>query len=709
LLILGLGCNRVDVDPGWPRATGPNLLLVTIDTLRADHVGTYGAADALTPALDRLAAEGVRFETAIASSPLTLPSHASILTGGYPPTVGVRHNGVYLLEEEEETLAERLDAAGYDTGALVGSFVLARRFGLAQGFRFYDDEMSQKSAAITGYLERSAEVVTERAIAWLSTAQRPFFLWVHYYDPHFRYQAPPPFGERFADRPYDGEIAYVDFQLARLLERLRASGDLPQTVVVATSDHGESLGEHGEPTHSYTLYDAVLRVPLIMRGPGIPAGRTISGVVRSVDIAPTLLALLGLEPLSESDGISLQPVWSDAGGPPDIAYAETLATELELGWSPLYAIRTRRFHYVRAPRPELYDLASDSGQLVNLVETKPESAAAVAAELDEQVQTILAGAKQAAPVETDEQTLERLRALGYALTGDFDEKSGLDPKDGLQALRALWAANEAYDANQFERARKLVERAMERMPQSSRAHALLAFIYLHTGEAARALPHMQSAADLARRSAYYRAMVGEIHQELGNADAAQAAFHAAAALDPREPFAQTGLMGEQARRGNFVAAQRHARQALESDPFDVMVRVKIGKVWDSVGQHVWALEAFEDAVRVDPDSKYAHMQLAIALARLGRVQASQAHRERAGHLAVDPELASRLGLAYARSGRLEPAEAVLRDLLAAHPDHRPARRELVRVLRASGRAEEAADLEAASFEARDREADGGTS
>jgi arylsulfatase A-like enzyme/Flp pilus assembly protein TadD len=714
LLLLGAliglaACNRIEARRGAPVGSGPNVLLVTIDTLRADHVGVYGAAYAATPNLDRLGAEGVRFETAIASSPLTLPSHASILTGRYPPGVGVRHNGVYRLAESAESVAERLRAAGYDTGAFVSAFVLAARFGLAQGFDHYDADTSLEYSGPGGYLERRADAVTDRAISWLASAERPFFLWIHYYDPHARYRPPPPFTERFAERPYDGEVAYVDAEFGRLLKGLRDSGELDRTFVIATSDHGESLGEHGEPDHGYTLYDAVLRVPLLLRGPGLPSGKVVGELVRGVDIAPTLLALLDLEPLSQSDGVSLEPLWRDAGTPPGPAYAETLAPELELGWSPLYAVRTPRFHYVRAPRPELYEVSSDPRQRRNLLEHDPQRAKQIADELDAQIDAILAQAVEEQSGALDPETRERLNALGYALPAQPPPRTGLDPKDGLRLLGDFWAANEAYARKDFSEARELLDRVLERMPESSRAHALLAFLHLHTGDPGQALPHMEAAADLAPRSAYYRALVGEIQQELGNAQAARAAFHAAAALDPSEPLAQIGLMGEQARQGNLAAAELHARTALAGASRDATVRLKIGKVWAGVGVHARALEAFQDAVRLDPDSEYARMQLCIALARMGRAEASRKHRAQAGEMARDPWLVSRLGLAHARGGNLESAEAVLRELLQAHPDYRPARRGLARVLRASGRAEEAESLEATDLEAKRPEADGGAS
>jgi len=275
-LLLGLpGCN-------WLRAgrtNGPSVLLVTIDTLRADHVGAYGAKDVATPTLDALAARGVVFEEAMAAVPLTLPSHASILTGQYPPTHGVRHNAVFVLDDAIETLAERFQAEGFATGAVIASAVLDPEFGLTQGFDHYDADIPQDRATSAGFFERPAAAVTDAALRWLGAESGRFFLWVHYYDVHAAYRPPEPFATRFAALPYDGEAAYVDQEIGRLLGELDRSGRLASTLVAVTSDHGEGLDEHGEGSHSYFIYDSVLHVPLILAGPGVPAGRRVPRVV----------------------------------------------------------------------------------------------------------------------------------------------------------------------------------------------------------------------------------------------------------------------------------------------------------------------------------------------------------------------------------------------------------------------------------------------
>ncbi len=522
--LAGSACNRVELQTA-PESGRPNVLLVTIDTLRADHVGVYGAPEAQTPSLDALATGGTRFETAIAATPLTLPSHASLLTGLDPPRHGVRHNGVYHLGDRVETLAERFRAAGYATGAITGAVVLARRYGLDQGFERYDDGTTSRVSGAGGFLERNAGEVTDRALGWLGSASHPFLLWVHYYDPHHDYRPPQPFASRFAANPYDGEIAYVDSELGRLLDGLESRGLRERTLILVTSDHGESLGEHGESTHAYTLYDAVLRVPLILSGPGVPQGRVVPSLVRAVDVAPTLLALAGLPAFAEADGEPLTPHLQDGPPPPArLAYSETLATRIEQGWSPLFAARSERHLLVRAPRPELYDVEADPAQLENLIATDPERFRPEIERLARALDERIAGSEEQTPLALDGDSLAQLRSLGYALPSRPVEQSGLDPKDGLASLSSVLGGVAAYDAADFAGALVLLERAVQELPASSMAHAYLAYTHMRLQRPERALPHIEAAVRLAPESAYYQAVLGDTQRQLGNADAAAAAY-----------------------------------------------------------------------------------------------------------------------------------------------------------------------------------------
>ena len=335
--------------------------------------------------MDTLAAAGVRFQHVISPVPLTLPSHATLLTGLDPPHHGVRHNSIHRLPDGIPTLAEGMRHAGYATAAVVGALVLDRRFGLDRGFDHYDDAMGGRRSGVVGFAERRAGAVVDAAIDWIGEAPDRFFLWVHLYDPHTAYDPPRGFASAFGTRPYDGEIAYADAEIGRLLAAVRERRGSDGLLVALTSDHGESLGAHGELTHGYSLYDATQRVPLILAGPEIPAGTVVSEVVRLKDVAPTLLAAVGAPALMGATGIDLLPHFAaprSARWSPQIAYVETLATQLDFRWSPLKGLRTDRYKYVRAPRPELYDLHTDPNEMSNIASEEPERVDALARELE---------------------------------------------------------------------------------------------------------------------------------------------------------------------------------------------------------------------------------------------------------------------------------------------------------------------------------------
>ena len=351
-------------------AIRPNVLLITLDTTRADRLGSYGYSGASTPNLDRLAAAGVRFNRALSSAPLTLPAHASVMTGRHPYTHGVRNNGHFTLAADVPTLAAAFEAAGYETAAFVSSFVLDRQFGLARGFTRYDDALDEAPAGgMTSLeLERRGDRTVAAASDWLAsrssrTATQPFFLWVHLYDAHHPYVPPSPFREQFAGRPYDGEVAFDDALVGALLQR--AGFGSATTMVVVAGDHGESLGDHGESTHGLFVYEAALRVPLIMAGPGLAAS-VVSEPVGLIDVAPTILDIAGLGALPNADGRSLRALMTNGGAgeeaPP--VYAETYFPQFFMGWSPLRTIQTGRWKFIEAPEPELYDLLADPAEKV---------------------------------------------------------------------------------------------------------------------------------------------------------------------------------------------------------------------------------------------------------------------------------------------------------------------------------------------------------
>jgi len=418
-----------------------NLLLVTLDTTRADRLGVYGNSAIKTPTLDHLAATGVVFSTVTAVAPLTLPAHASLMTGRYPTSHGVRANGLFRLGDEFETLAERLLAAGYRTGAVVSSFVLDEQFGLSQGFEVYDDNLGEGQLEDSRhYREQSAAVTTERALRWLKEVRTErFFLWVHYFDPHHEYAPPSPFAERYADNAYDGEIAYVDDALGRLLDGL--AGSRSRTLVAVVGDHGEGLGQHSEMTHSYLSYDATLRVPLILQaGERLGGGVHIARPVSQVDVAPMLASLLGVP---FAGGGVTQDLFAPAKEEHPVFF-ETLAGRLDYGWEPLFGVAVGHMKYIHSSVPELYDRERDPDELVNLAPGDP----ATTERLGRLVRDMFSDDLAAVPtpsVDLGLEDLERLQGLGYMGGGNADPApvaAGLTPQSMMRYLTRVELAQD---------------------------------------------------------------------------------------------------------------------------------------------------------------------------------------------------------------------------------------------------------------------------
>ena len=474
------------------RPRPPNLLLVTIDTLRADHVGAYGDRLAATPVLDGLAARGTRFEHAESAVPLTGPSHSTILTGLYPPAHGVRDNVNFVLDARHPTLATVLKKAGYRTAAFVGAYPVAGALGFAQGFDEFDEGFHVSPVPGEG-AERPGNEVAEAAMAWLAKTKSdpsPFFVWVHLYDPHAPYRPPAPFRERFADRPYDGEIAFADAQVGRVLDALRSEGQADRTVVVVLADHGESLGEHGESTHAVLIYEATLRVPLVMAGPGVPAGRVVSERVGTVDVAPTALGLLGVAPPAGLQGRDLRGALAGERLHREPAYGESLFGRLNCRWSSLRAWTDGDWKLINGARPELYDLARDPGERQDRAGEERERVERMREALGAAVARMAPGGDRAQAVALSPDQQERLRSLGYAGGGSggggaLDEPGLPDPRTRValyERLQGLLAAPPAAAARATDEAVALADQD----PGNPFAHFAVASLAYHAGELARA-------------------------------------------------------------------------------------------------------------------------------------------------------------------------------------------------------------------------------
>jgi len=476
-----------------------NILLITIDTLRSDYLGCYGQEAVNTPEIDRLAAEGALFSFCVAHNPLTLPSHANILTGSDARTHGIHDNSGFRLQPEAITLAEALREAGYETAAFVGAFVLDNRFGLDQGFDLYDDYYGINREGNPLITERPAEEVVQPALRWIAERSGgPWFAWVHVFDPHAPHVVPPPFDETYRDNLYAGEVSYVDYAFAELFDHLRETGQLDSTVVVITSDHGEGLGDHSEQTHGIFAYNSTLQVPLIIRAQWlIPAGALIDRRVHHIDLMPTILESVGLPVPDSSEGESLLELFSaSAPSPPPDCYFEALSASLNRGWAPLRGLFSGQWKYIDLPIPELYDMNSDPHETTNLVESRGSTA--------RQLKNILAGMTAgeqdalSARRSEDEETRRRLQALGY-LSGtsqptDEEYGPGDDPKALIGLSNRLDQATEAAANGDLMTARTILESLTTEYPDMAVAYSQLASVLQDAGRPREAVEILERAA-----------------------------------------------------------------------------------------------------------------------------------------------------------------------------------------------------------------------
>jgi choline-sulfatase len=700
-LILNGGC-RAGASRSSP-AEHPNVLLVTVDTLRADHVGCYGYKDASTPAIDALANRGVRFETAVAHAPLTGPSHASILTGRIPLGHGFRNNSGFTLVPRVRTAAEEFRQASYRTAAFVSGFPLDRRFGFDRGFETYDDHLPRgNDRRRTPYVERFADATTDAALRWLASLKSAgpasrWFLWVHYYDPHAPYEPPADLAEQFSRTPYDGEIAFVDRQLARLLQALDDKNETGRTVVLVTADHGESLGEHGEGTHGVFVYDATLRVPWVMAGPQIPAGRVSRTVARSIDVLPTLADYAGLERRNDVDGRSVRAAADGQEMPDAPSYAESLYAEMELGWAPLYAWRTAEFKFIKAPQSELYDLANDAAETTNRLNEQR----ARASDLGRRLEEILRRAPPAVAAPTvDTDAADRLRALGYLSGGRAAHAAGTavrDPKDGVRFLprlnRAMSAARTEPELAIRELTAVIGEDPGVFMARRTRAVAYaaagrheLAIADLRAldkegqltpedaivlGDNLRFAGRLEEAALILERTGRENPTFAQPLISLADVRIQQRKYDEAAALCERvlklvpDHIEALRRLGDLAllREDSAAAATRYDR-ILAVDARDVSALTKLGVVRVRSGRADEGIDLFRRAIQHEPGNAEALLYLAGALASRGRPADALPYFERALEAGPPSTVAlNGLGLTRQAIGDAAGAEAAFRQSL----------------------------------------------
>lgn len=619
----------------------PNVILITIDTLRADRLGCYGYAEAQTPNIDQLARAGARFTRAYTPVPITLPAHAALFTGSSPMATGMHDFSGNKLPADAVTLARVLREHGYATAGFVGSAVLDSRFGLNQGFETYFDhfDFSRLLETNLDQMERRGDLVADEALGWLKRRPlrpgQPLLLWVHLYDPHFPYTPPEPYASRTWTSPYDGEIAFDDAQVGRLLNFLKQQKLFDNSVIVVAGDHGEGLGEHGEQTHGFFIYNSTLRVPLIIKIPGI-APRVIGDEVSLVDVMPTLLQALKIPVPAGVQGRSLlgQILGRPAANPSQL-YGETYLPLLHFRWSQLRSLQSRGMKYVDAPRPELYDTRTDPRELKNLFQARQSLAHEMRDRLHSLIRRLTPPTSRGAEKElTDPALLERLRSLGYvAVTaGSFAEASGKalpDPKDRIQVYELVSAALIDGQRGRYEASLGKLREAEKSEPASLTIHYLMALNYFRLKDYRRAIGRFQSALQIDPKFALAAYYLGLSQVQTADLDAAADSFQRAVELDPTNFSAAFNLGAAYLKKNRVVDALGQFQRAVEINPGYAQAHEALGELYLYLGRNEDAARSLERAVELAPGSARIHQNLGRAYQALGRRAEAQREFDRA--------------------------------------------------------------------------------
>jgi arylsulfatase A-like enzyme/lipopolysaccharide biosynthesis regulator YciM len=643
---------------GWK---GNNVLVLTVDTLRADRLPAYGCKDVKTPAIDSLAARGVLFERCATATPLTLPSHTTLFSGTLPIHHGVRDNGAFTVPGELPLLAELFRARGYATAAFVSAFVLDSRWKLNRGFDVYFDQFDTRKENLLsiGDIERSAGDTMDAALDWLKgrDARKPFLLWVHLFDPHAPYAPPPPFSEEYRDRPYLGEIAYADSQIARLLAYLQEQGLSEKTAVVFAGDHGESLGDHGEDGHGFFVYEATLHVPLIVVPPGSGKAARRPEVVSLVDVLPTVVELAGLALPSVVQGRSLVPLLSGRGGlEPRPAYSETYYPRIHFGWSELEALDDGRYKLIESSDPELYDLATDPSEKENLVGKDRERYLAMKRQLASLTAGWARNPLNARPAVSDPESVRKLASLGY-LTGATEPAApgrgpaasplskiavynklsaarSLTPSDANKAekmLREVLAEDPAvvdarvalaslyFKQHRYGEAISALEDAIRRRPADASLVVALAMALRSGGRARDAEKFLENRLEGGLADARLEFLLGAIAEDRGDRAAADAWFAKGIAGEPRSAAARSALAEVLLNRGDLEGAEREAKLALQIDPRIEGAHYCLAAVAERRGDQAQAFDEYGREVAANAVVERNFQALMVLARRLGRL------------------------------------------------------------------------------------------
>ncbi|MYJ25995.1 MAG: sulfatase-like hydrolase/transferase [Holophagales bacterium] len=681
--------ERPFLTAAWTEAVGDlspeawNVVLVTIDTLRADRLGCYGYAEIETPQLDRLASEGILFENALTTVPFTLPAHTSIMTGVYPPVHGVRENVGYALDERLPTLAEDLSVGGRRTGGFISAFVLDGRWGIDRGFdRYYDEFKVQDVGMLNmGSVQRSGTETIGQAEAWLDEAAgSPFFLWLHLFEPHDPYEPPEPFASRYPERPYDAEVAYTDSLVGRFRGILEDRDLLERTLLVVTADHGEGLGDHGEYFHGYFVYDSTARVPLIVRLPeGRLGGRRVAAAVSHVDLRPTILAALGVEapaaPLHQG-GRSLLPLLLGLDDGDRVAYIESYYALYHYDWAPLRAIHTGSLKFIDAPEPELYSLADDPGETENVVR----GTRAEARELRDRLLGMIrdfdqSGSGEAARPDLDQETLAQLQALGYlagsgSRTAAPEDLSGLaDPKGKIAVHRAIMLAQSDIGKGETAAARQRLLEAIELDPGVVDAQQMLGNLHQREGDFDAAIGYFRNA--LARNPNHQASLMGlaDSYLWLDRPEDALVGFERLRGLAPHDSKAAIASTDILVDLGRQAEALEVAESAARYEHAPALVHNQHGELLALAGRVGEAEEAFERAIQANDRPVQPHFNLAVLYEERGETaRAIERYKEALARMPWHYRTLFNLGRLLGREGDVVEQEELWLASVNANPE-----------------------------------------
>lgn len=684
-----------------------SLIFISIDTCRPDRIGCYGNGAIETPAIDALAAAGTRFDRAVTSVPLTLPAHATFFTSQYPYRHRIRNNGHYALSRNRTTLAEVLKEEGYRTAAVLGSFPLDSRFGLAQGFDHYDDRFPPRNADdIHDVTERTAEDVVNRAIEWLSGNRNDkTFLFVHLFDPHWRYEAPEPFRSRYGNSPYEAEIAYVDSEIGRLLEALELFGVRDNTVIVLAGDHGESLGEHGEETHGIFVYQSTVSIPLIISWPDrtefeeapLLRGKVVASQVRGIDLAPTMLDLLGLRSLEDAEGTSLVPLMVA----PDLSldlihYAESFSPREDYGWSEVRSLSTDEWKYILLPSEELYRLTDDPGERSNLILEFPGKAAEFRALLEERIAEDNRRADEAATLEIDEESRRKLAALGYitsprkSAAGAGDNDGRPDPKGRIDLLGRFFQARALQGRGKQEDALVIYEELEKADPHNPEILKALAEIYLLLGHLDSVDTALRKGEAIAPHDLHLMGTTASLHQARKQYGKAISVLEEMLSRDPQFEGGHLQLGRIFLLSGNIARAREEFEAELALYPESPAALNDLGKVHETTGQVDEAFVYYRKAIESRADFGEGYYNLANIYSRRGNTEQALVHLRRA--IEYDPEMVEayyNLAVLAKKLGRRRESFALLRKSVEVKPSFAKGHYGIGNYYREAGKFEEA--------------------